>query len=157
MITKGRQLLEYIKDGGKELIKPGLQADIIRYMKGVEATALARKQLEDEALESVQYATARAARKALPGTVSQKGGVYTFKNMRVKASTRRLTELQKVQEAADRAQSALENVREAAISRAHKRLKAWDMLRNKERLVANKLEAIRRAQYIAIAMKASKK
>ena len=48
MITQGRQLLEYMKDGGKELIEHGLQADNIRYIKGVKATALARKQLEDK-------------------------------------------------------------------------------------------------------------
>ena len=92
IITNGRQLLEYIKDRGKELIQAGLQADIIGYVKGVEA----RKQLEDKALEPVQYATTRAARKALPGTLSQKGGVYTLKSMRAKVLTRRLTELQKV-------------------------------------------------------------
>lgn len=110
-----------------ELGVDGLEEPIHQAVKG--GIALAHSfSLVSRQLKNIQdYATARRARKALPGTVAQKGGVITIHDVRAKEDMVDQDDVQKAERALIRAQKA-------RIAQCNKRIKiaikAWEPLKS---------------------------
>ena len=101
-----------------------------RFIKGSIASAHSQQIVEDE-LKSVQrHATAKAARKKLMGTVAQKGGIITVRDVRAFFQVREESELQKAEAAAQRAINALQRQKDLEHKKELGRIKKlWDILK----------------------------
>ena len=105
----------------------GLEQCIVQSIKGGNALAhsysLVAKQLKD----TQDFATARRARKSLPGTIAQKGGVITIEDVRAQIDVVAQSEVRK-------AEIALARARRAELAELNKRIKeavkAWEPLKS---------------------------
>ena len=138
------------------ILDEDFQYELLRFIKGTEATALENEILTRELKMVHQTAVAKAARKSLPSTIGRKGGSINVGSLRRMVVQRVENKLEKESAFLDRQQAKVAKLRLAEAKKFIELQKPFWALRKKNISAHSQWEKRQRARYVASCRKVRK-